>query len=129
MLADETQRELSHIDGIVVESDANRIYPYDAVGSKVVGFVSRENAGLSGVELAYDHELRGTPGRATILRNGRYSTDRYYEYVDKKPDRRQARLSHHRRHRAGHRRDRVAPRRGRIRRQGRRRHHHGSGDG
>jgi len=85
MLADETQRELSHIDGIVIEADANRIYPYDAVGSKVVGFVSRENAGLSGVELAYDHELRGTPGRATILRNGRYSADRYYEYVDKKP--------------------------------------------
>jgi cell division protein FtsI/penicillin-binding protein 2 len=85
MLADETQRELSAIDGIVIETDANRIYPYDAVGSKVVGFVSRENAGLSGVELAYDHELRGTPGRATILRNGRYSADRYYEYVDKKP--------------------------------------------
>jgi cell division protein FtsI (penicillin-binding protein 3) len=85
MLADETQRELSHIDGIVIEADANRIYPYDAVGSKVVGFVSRENTGLSGVELAYDHALRGTPGRATILRNGRYSSDRYYEYVDKKP--------------------------------------------
>jgi cell division protein FtsI (penicillin-binding protein 3) len=85
MLADETQRDLAHIDGIVIEADANRIYPYDAVGSKVVGFVSRENAGLSGVELAYDQELRGTPGRATILRNGRYSADRYYEYVDKKP--------------------------------------------
>ena len=85
MLADETQRELSRIDGIVVEANANRIYPYDAVGSKVIGFVSRENRGLSGVELAYDHALRGTPGRITVLRNGRYSSDRYYEYVDKKP--------------------------------------------
>jgi cell division protein FtsI/penicillin-binding protein 2 len=85
MLADETQRELSHIDGVVIEANANRIYPYDAVGSKVIGFVSRENAGLSGVELAYDHALCGTPGRVTVLRNGRYSADRYYEYVDKKP--------------------------------------------
>lgn len=85
MLADETQRELSHIDGIVIEANANRIYPYDAVGSKVIGFVSRENQGLSGVERAYDHALRGTPGRITVLRNGRYSSDRYYEYVDKKP--------------------------------------------
>ena len=76
MLADETQRELSRIDGIVVEANANRIYPYDAVGSKVIGFVSRENRGLSGVELAYDHALRGTPGRITVLRNGRYSSDR-----------------------------------------------------
>jgi cell division protein FtsI (penicillin-binding protein 3) len=85
MLADETQRELSHIDGIVIEANANRIYPYDAVGSKVIGFVSRENQGLSGVERAYDHALRGTPGRITVLRNGRYSSDRYYEFVDKKP--------------------------------------------
>lgn len=85
MLADETQRELARIDGIVIEANANRIYPYDAVGSKVIGFVSRENSGLSGVELAYDHALRGTPGRITVLRNGRYSSDRYYEYVDKKP--------------------------------------------
>ncbi len=85
MLAEETQRELSHIDGIVIEANANRIYPYDAVGSKVIGFVSRENSGLSGVELAYDHALRGTPGRITVLRNGRYSSDRYYEYVDKRP--------------------------------------------
>jgi cell division protein FtsI (penicillin-binding protein 3) len=85
MLADETRRELSRIDGVVIEANANRIYPYDAVGSKVIGFVSRENQGLSGVELAYDQALRGSPGRLTVLRNGRYSTDRYYEYVDKKP--------------------------------------------
>jgi cell division protein FtsI (penicillin-binding protein 3) len=85
VLADETRQELSHIDGIVVETKANRIYPYDAVASKVVGFVSRENRGLSGIELAYDGALRGTSGRVTVLRNGRYSSDRYYEYVDKKP--------------------------------------------
>ena len=85
VLDDETRRELAHIDGVVVEANASRIYPYDAVGSKVVGFVSRENHGLSGVELAYDDALRGTAGRVTVLRNGRYSSDRYYEYVDKKP--------------------------------------------
>lgn len=85
VLDDETQRELARIDGIVIETNANRIYPYDAVGSKVIGFVSRENSGLSGIELAYNHVLSGTPGRVTVLRNGRYSTDRYYEYVDKKP--------------------------------------------
>jgi cell division protein FtsI (penicillin-binding protein 3) len=85
MLADETRRELARIDGVVIEPHANRIYPYDAVGGKVVGFVSRDNRGLSGIEMAYDDALRGTAGRVTVLRNGRYSSDRYYEYVDKKP--------------------------------------------
>jgi len=85
MLDDETQRELARIDGVAIEANANRIYPYDAVGSKVIGFVSRENAGLSGIELAYNRALSGTPGRVTVLRNGRYSTDRYYEFVDKRP--------------------------------------------
>ncbi|HEX6790759.1 MAG TPA: penicillin-binding transpeptidase domain-containing protein [Candidatus Krumholzibacteria bacterium] len=85
MLDDDTRREISRIDGIVVEANANRIYPYDAVGSKVVGFVSRDNRGLAGIEMAYDGALRGTAGRVTVLRNGRYSSDRYYEYVDRKP--------------------------------------------
>ena len=85
MLDDETRRELSRLPGVAIEALANRIYPYDGVGSKVVGFVSRDNRGLSGIELAYDDALRGTAGRVTVLRNGRYSSDRYYEYVDRKP--------------------------------------------
>jgi cell division protein FtsI/penicillin-binding protein 2 len=85
MLTEATRRELAKIDGVVVELKANRIYPYDAVGSKVVGFVSRANAGLSGVEAAYDQALRGTPGRETVVRNGAYKSERYYQFVDKKP--------------------------------------------
>ena len=78
MLPETTRRELAKLDGVVVELKANRIYPYDAVGSKVIGFVSRENGGLSGVEAAYDQALRGTPGRETVVRNGAYRSDRYY---------------------------------------------------
>jgi cell division protein FtsI/penicillin-binding protein 2 len=85
MLSEETRRELSKIEGVVVELKASRIYPYDQVGSKVVGFVSRENLGLSGVEAAYDHALRGAPGRETVIRNGSYRSDRYYQFVDQKP--------------------------------------------
>jgi cell division protein FtsI/penicillin-binding protein 2 len=85
VLSEATRRELSKIDGVVVELKASRIYPYDEVGSKVVGFVSRENGGLSGVEAAYDKALRGAPGQATVVRNGSYKSDRYYEFIDKKP--------------------------------------------
>ncbi len=85
-MLDETARtELARLRGVAVEVKANRIYPYDAVGSKVVGFVSRENRGLSGVEAAYDDALRGAPGREKIIRNGVYESERYYRFVDRKP--------------------------------------------
>src|SRR5262245_6312028 len=85
MLSETTRRELAKLDGVVVELRASRIYPYDAVGSKVIGFVSRENGGLSGVEAAYDGSLRGVAGRETVVRNGAYKSDRYYTQVDQKP--------------------------------------------
>ncbi len=85
MLAESTRRELAKLDGVVVELKASRIYPYDAVGSKVIGFVSRENGGLSGIEAAYDGSLRGVAGRETVVRNGSYKSDRYYTHVDQKP--------------------------------------------
>ena len=85
MLAEATRRELSKLDGVVVELRASRIYPYDAVGSKIIGFVSRENGGLSGIEAAYDGSLRGVAGRETVVRNGAYKSDRYYTQVDQKP--------------------------------------------
>lgn len=85
VLPEATRRELAKLDGVVVELKASRIYPYDAVGSKVIGFVSRENGGLSGVEAAYDRALRGTAGRETVVRNGAYKSDRYYTQVEEKP--------------------------------------------
>ena len=85
MLAESTRRELAKLEGVVVELRASRIYPYDAVGSKVIGFVSRENGGLSGIEAAYDGSLRGVAGRETVVRNGAYKSDRYYTQVDQKP--------------------------------------------
>jgi cell division protein FtsI (penicillin-binding protein 3) len=55
------------------------------VASKVIGFVSRENGGLSGVEGAYDKALRGTPGREIVVRNGAYRSDRYYAQTEQSP--------------------------------------------
>ncbi|HXV14721.1 MAG TPA: hypothetical protein VEC56_11005, partial [Candidatus Krumholzibacteria bacterium] len=82
VLPEATRRELAKLDGVVVELKASRIYPYDAVGSKVIGFVSRENGGLSGVEAAYDRALRGSDGRETVVRNGAYKSDRYYTQIE-----------------------------------------------
>lgn len=85
VMSEDERQELERLPGVVVEVNASRIYPYDAVGSKVIGFVGRNNRGLSGIEVAYDDALRGTPGRETIIRNGSYRSDRYYRLVDVKP--------------------------------------------
>ncbi len=85
MLSDTARRDLAKLQGVVVELKASRIYPYDAVASKIIGFVSRENGGLSGVEAAYDKALRGTAGREIVVRNGAYKSDRYYSQVEEKP--------------------------------------------
>jgi len=85
MLGEDERAELAKMSGVVVEMKANRIYPYDAVGSKVIGFVSRDNGGLSGVEAAYDEALRGTSGRERVIRNGAYKRERYYRFVERKP--------------------------------------------
>ncbi len=85
MLDDQQRVDLEKVPGVVVELKANRIYPYDAVGSKVVGFVSRDNRGLAGVEAAYNDALRGAPGREKVIRNGNYRSERYHRFMDRKP--------------------------------------------
>lgn len=85
VLPEQARQDLARIDGVVTELRANRIYPYDAVGAKVIGFVGRDNHGLSGIEAAYDGVLRGAPGRETVVRNGSYRKDRYLRFVDVKP--------------------------------------------
>ncbi len=56
------------IFGIGVQSDWQRTYPTGRLVAHVVGFTSRgDNQGLSGIELQYDKELRGSPGQYTFL--------------------------------------------------------------
>jgi cell division protein FtsI (penicillin-binding protein 3) len=54
------QRELP---GVFFEPETTRSYPAGAVAAHVVGFVDIDGNGLEGLELYYDDELRGTPGR------------------------------------------------------------------
>lgn len=84
-LSEETRDELAGLSGIEVHGEAGRIYPYGSVAAKLVGFVGVDNSGMAGVEAAYERELRGTPGSERVLRNGEYQRDRYYRFVEKKP--------------------------------------------
>ncbi|MBN2455696.1 MAG: penicillin-binding protein 2 [Sedimentisphaerales bacterium] len=50
------------IHGIGVHSSWQRHYPVGPLAANTVGFTGTDNEGLSGIELRYDKQLRGSPG-------------------------------------------------------------------
>jgi len=57
--------------GVQVEEVPSRVYPLDEVARPVVGVVGLDGAGLEGIERAFDRDLRGVSGWATLFRDGR----------------------------------------------------------
>ncbi len=51
--------------GVKVDEDYKRYYPYDSLGSKVLGFTGGDNQGIIGLEVIYEEYLQGEAG--TIL--------------------------------------------------------------
>ncbi len=51
------------IHGVGIETGWLRNYPMGRLAGHVVGFTSGDNRGLSGIELAYDEQLRGSAGQ------------------------------------------------------------------
>lgn len=53
------------LDGVKIDEDFKRYYPYDSLASKVIGFTGGDNQGIIGLEVKYEKRLKGTNG--TIL--------------------------------------------------------------
>ena len=53
------------LDGVKVDEDYKRYYPYDNLASKVLGFTGSDNQGIIGLEVKYEEYLKGQNG--TIL--------------------------------------------------------------
>ncbi len=53
------------LDGVMVDEDYSRFYPFDMLASKVIGFTGGDNQGIIGLEVKYDEYLQGQEG--TIL--------------------------------------------------------------
>ncbi len=53
------------LDGIKVDEDYKRVYPYNELASKVLGFTGADNQGIIGLESKYESYLKGENG--TIL--------------------------------------------------------------
>lgn len=50
------------LDGVKVDEDYIRYYPYDSMASKVIGFTGADNQGILGLEVKYESWLKGTDG-------------------------------------------------------------------
>ncbi len=50
-------------NGINIDEDTKRYYPYNNLASYVIGFCNSENQGIYGIERSYNSYLTGTPGK------------------------------------------------------------------
>ena len=56
-----------NLDGVMIDEDYKRYYPYDTLASKVLGFTGGDNQGIVGLEVTYDKILQGIPGSILTL--------------------------------------------------------------
>ena len=55
--------EKNIVQGINIDKDTKRFYPYNDVASNVIGFLGTDNVGLEGIEKKLDSVLKGKEGR------------------------------------------------------------------
>lgn len=51
------------LDGVMVDEDYSRYYPFDGLAAKTIGFTGGDNQGIIGLEVKYDDYLQGEEGR------------------------------------------------------------------
>jgi len=75
-------RELN-LRGIYFRKEPKRFYPKRELAAQAVGYVGTDDEGLGGLELVYDDDLRGIPGKETISVDARR---KWYGRVERQPD-------------------------------------------
>jgi len=70
-LPEETANAIAglHVPGLGFQNEPKRLYPNEAIGAAVLGFVNDNGDGVNGVEGYYDAALRGTDGRLVVERD------------------------------------------------------------
>ncbi len=79
---DEDDEMYPDINGVWLEEDYIRSYPYDTLACDVIGFTSDGNVGSNGIESYYNSVLNGTDGREY----GYLDSDSSYETTVKEPE-------------------------------------------
>lgn len=58
-------------NGVNIDEDTKRYYPYNSLASHVIGFCGSDNQGLDGVEVTYDDALKGEKGKIAKIADGK----------------------------------------------------------
>ena len=66
--------ENSIYNGINIDEDTKRFYPYSSLASHVIGFVGSDNQGLDGIEAKYDELLTGENGNIYKMMDAKGNT-------------------------------------------------------
>lgn len=74
-------------EGINIDEDTKRYYPYGRLASHIIGFCGSDNQGLNGLEAKYDEILKGKPGTISKTTDGRgqnleKSKEKYIESLE-----------------------------------------------
>ena len=77
----------STLQGVHLQSDSKRYYPYSSLASHVVGFLDGDNHGAYGLEALYEEELEGSTGLAVTAKDGAgseimFQYEQYYDAED-----------------------------------------------
>lgn len=77
------------LNGVKVDEDYIRYYPYDSMASKVIGFTGADNQGILGLEVQYESYLKGTDGLILTMTDagGREQEEMAEERVESIPGR------------------------------------------
>ena len=59
------------LEGVKVDEDYKRYYPYATLASKVLGFTGGDNQGIIGLEVIYEEYLKGSNGQILTLTDAR----------------------------------------------------------
>lgn len=59
------------LDGVMIDEDILRVYPYNSLASHVIGFVGKDNQGIIGLEAKYNSYLEGEKGKIKTQTDGR----------------------------------------------------------
>lgn len=75
------------LEGVKVDEDYKRYYPYGNLASKVLGFTGSDNQGIIGLEVEYEKYLTGTPGKILTVTDARgveldYAVENRIEPID-----------------------------------------------
>ena len=57
--------------GVKVDEDYKRYYPFGTLASHVLGFTGGDNQGIIGLEVEYEEDLKGTPGKILTTTDAR----------------------------------------------------------